>query len=36
MSSEESIVVLMIANPEPNDPFALQNTDGPVVAGNAD
>ena len=36
MPGEESVVVLVVPNPEPGNPFALENADGSVFARDAD
>ena len=32
---EESVIVLVVPNPEPGDPFAVENADGSVFARDA-
>ena len=32
MSCKKPVVVLVVANPEPDDPFTLKDTDGPMVS----
>ena len=36
MPGQEPVVVLVVSDPEPDDCVALENTDSPVVTGNAD